>query len=203
MTTGHSAKTHKAIRKKQNKNLDSHHHPLEKIIQLKKFKNDFKHADVLEVFAGKGNLTRFYNKYSKSVIPMTKEKFGNSFDSVYKFRAGKKKFDIIDIDSYGYPDLFFPIVFELFKIKQKCLLIFTFPIVGVNCLNGIQEQHFITFWKSARPTIGDVTGVLTDLALRNWNLISLKDVVKIKRIYRFVFEVNRVKATDFCNVKNR
>ena len=87
-------------------------------------------------------------------------------------------------------------------IKDNGLLIFTFPIVGVNCLNGIQEQHFITFWRSSRPTIGDVTGILTDMSLRNWILLELKDVVKIDRIYRFVFKCKKLKATDMTNVKN-
>ena len=109
--------------------------------------------------------------------------------------------DVIDIDSYGYPDLFFPVVFEM--MHDEALLVFTFPIVGVNCVNGIVEQHFINFWHSDRPSIGDITGVLTDQALRNWYLISLVDVVKIKRIWRFMFDCKRVKATEMCNVKNR
>ena len=87
-------------------------------------------------------------------------------------------------------------------IEDNGLIIFTFPVVGVNCLNGIQEQHFITFWRSSRPTIGDVTGILTDMALRYWILIELKDVVKINRIYRFVFKCNKNKATSMTNTKN-
>ena len=112
----------------------------------------------------------------------------------------KKKYNIIDIDSYGYPDLFFPVVFEM--IKDRGLLIFTFPVIGVNCLNGIQEQHFITFWRNTRPTVGDITGILTDMALRSWHLLKLLDVQKIDRIYRFVYQCNRVKATEMTNVKN-
>ena len=40
--------------------------------------------------------------------------------------------------------------------------------MGVQCVNGIVGQHFINFFESARPTIGDVTGVITDHALRDW-----------------------------------
>lgn len=197
---GHTANTHKVIRKKQNNNDDNYHHPVEKIKQLENFTNFFKNKNILEVFAGQGNLTKYYSKFG-NVTPMTKETFGNSFDYIYQMRADSKKWSVIDIDSYGYPDHFFPVVFEL--MEDESLLIFTFPIVGVNCLNGIQEQHFINFWRSARPTIGDVTGVLTDLALRYWIIASLVDVVKINRIWRFIYKCKKTKATEFCNVKNR
>jgi len=199
MTTGHNKVTHKNIRKGQKKNLDKYHHPKEKINQLKKFEKDLK-GDILEVFGGKGNLTKFYEQYGY-VTSLTKEETGDSFDYIYKLRADKKKYNVIDIDSYGYPDKFFPVVFEM--MKDECLLVFTFPVVGVNCLNNITEQHFINFWRSPRPTVGDVTGVLTDFALREWYLISLEDVEKIDRIWRFIFKCERKKATKLCNTRNR
>jgi len=197
--TGHTAQTHRKIRKNQNENQDAYHHPEEKIEHLNLLA-DFIHGEILEVFAGQGNLTRFYLR-SGNVEAMTKETHGDSFDAIYKLRAKKKKYDVIDVDSYGYPDKFFPIVFEM--MKPVCLLIFTFPIVGVNCLNGIMEQHYINFWRSDRPTIGDVTGVITDQALREWYLASLLEVKKIKRIWRFAFICKRKKATELCTTKNR
>tara|TARA_Y100000310_G_scaffold274715_1_gene290897 strand:- start:2193 stop:2789 length:597 start_codon:yes stop_codon:yes gene_type:complete len=196
---GHTAAKHKTTRVLQDQNADQYHHPSEKIMQLNEFKN-FLTGDILEVFAGKGNLTEYYEQFG-TVTPMTKAVFGDSFNAIYKLRADKKKFNVIDIDSYGYPDKFFPVAFEL--MKDECLLVFTFPVVGVNCLNGITEQHFINFWRSARPTIGDVTGILTDMALREWRLLQLLDVKKIKSIWRFVCLCKRQKATVMCNVKNR
>ncbi len=193
--TGHSAEKHKKARLLQKQNADKYHHPREKKKQLRKFKH-FLTGEILEVFAGKGNLTKYYTKYGR-VTPMTID----SFNTIYKLRGHKKKYNVIDIDSYGYPDKFFPVIFEM--MTKECLLIFTFPVVGVNCLNGITEQHFINFWRSARPTIGDVTGILTDMALREWYLLQLLDVQKIKRIWRFVYICNRKKATEFCGVKNR
>ena len=200
MSIGHSAKSHKVTRKGQKENLPKYHHPDEKIEQLSKFTEYIEGGRILEIFGGQGNLTKFYSQYGK-VTSLTKETHGSSFDAVYKLREEKKKFDVIDIDSYGYPDKFFPVVFEM--MKDECLLVFTFPIVGVNCLNGIIEQHFITFWRSDRPTIGDIVGTLTDMALREWYQISLLNVTKIKRIWRFIFKCKRVKATEMCNVRNR
>ena len=199
MAYGHSKQSHKRIRSGQSFNMDYYHHSAEKVRQLKDFTQYLK-GSILEVFAGKGNLTDYYKEFGK-VTAMTKDEFGSSFDAIYKLRGERKTFDVIDIDSYGYPDLFFPVVFEL--MNDECFLVFTFPVVGVNCLNGITEQHFITFWRSIRPTIGDVTGILTDLALRNWYRISLLDISKIRRIWRFAFLCKRVKATEMCNVKNR
>ena len=182
--TGHTAQSHKIIRFNQSVNKDEYHHPKEKIKQLKKYKELFKDKKILEVFAGQGNLSKYYNSISNNVFSMSKEKTGDSFDYIFKIRFEKNKFDIIDIDSYGYPDKFF-------------------PVVGVNCLNGITEQHYINFWRSNRPTIGDVVGCITDFSLRTWQLSKLVDVVKIKRIWRFIFSIERQKATELCNTKNR
>jgi|TARA_R100001530_G_C4255061_1_gene138918 hypothetical protein len=196
---GHNAEKHKTTRVGQSQNVDKYHHPEEKKLQLEKYSHLIT-GNILEVFAGKGNLTEYYSQHG-NVTALTKEEFGDSFDAIYKLRGNNKKYNVIDIDSYGYPDRSFPVVFEL--MKDECLLIFTFPVVGINCLNGIMEQHFITFWRSARPTIGDVTGILTDMALREWFLLQLINVQKIKRIWRFVYICKRQKATEFCGVKNR
>lgn len=197
--TGHSAEGHKETRKLQAENDDSYHHPAEKISQLQRLSIP-SGAEILEVFAGQGNLTAFYNTVG-NVEAMKRETHGNSFDAIYQLRADKRKFDLIDIDSYGYPDKLFPVVFEM--LKDKALLVFTFPVVGVNCVNGIVDQHFVTFWRSLRPTPGDITGIITDFALREWYLASLIDLVKIKRIWRFAFELNRVKATEMTFTRNR
>lgn len=201
MPVGINKTVHKRIRKGQRLNDDAYHHPQEKIAQLKKFEQLFRNKSILEVFGGSGNLTKFYTGLSPFVDSMTKETHGDSFRVIYEKRFSKRKYDVIDIDSYGYPDKFFPIVFEL--MEDTCLLIFTFPIVGVNPLNGIMEQHFMTYWRSSRPTIGDVVGVLTDMALREWFMLSLMDVRKIERIYRFIFRCRKQKATEFCGVRNR
>src|SRR3990167_4440899 len=200
MPIGHSALSHKVTRANQKDNADTYHHPKEKIAQLKKLEGLFKGGDILEVFGGAGNLTDYYKKVGK-VTAMTRESSGDSFHSIYKLRAERKKYNLIDIDSYGYPDKFFPIVFEM--MKDEAYLVFTFPIVGVNALNGIMEQHFVNYWRATRPTTGDVVGVLTDQALKYWQLLQLLDVQKIKRIWRYFFKVSRIKATEMTNVRNR
>ena len=136
---GHNADSHKKTRLGQNQNIDEYHHPSEKIIQLQKY-DHLLYGEILEVFAGQGNLTKYYKNFG-NVTPLTKDTHGSSFDAIYKLRGDGLKYDVIDIDSYGYPDRFFPVVFEI--MKDECLLIFTFPIVGVNCLNGITELVFI------------------------------------------------------------
>ena len=190
---------HRKTRKAQAENKDSHHHPVEKIAQLKRFEK-YISGSILEVFAGKGNLTKYYTSKG-NVTAMTREIHGDSFHAIYELRANRKKFNVIDIDGYGYPNKFFPVVFEM--MKKRCLLIFTFPVIGVQCINGIYEQNYITFWGNCRPTTGDVVGRITDFALREWRLAKLIDVEKIKPIWRFIFLVDRVKATDMTHTKNR
>jgi len=195
----------KQQRLNQKLNVEDYHHPKEKTNQLLELEFskcfNFHKKNVLEIFGGEeGYLTAFYKSRGADVTSLTKSQHKSSFDYVYQLRADRKKFGLIDIDSYGYPDKFFPIVFEL--MEESCLLIFTFPIVGINCVNGIMQQHFYTFYRGI-PTIGDVVGQVTDWGLREWFLAKLVDVKKIKRIYRFVFSCERQKATEFCNVKNR
>ena len=190
---------HKRLRLAQKANADSHHHPAEKIEQLISL-GDLIHGDILEVFAGAGNLTEWYRQKG-SVTAMNKAEFGDSFDAIYRLRADCKKYDVIDIDSYGYPDKFFPVVFEL--MKPQTTLIFTFPMVGAQCLNGITEMHYVTFWRSNRPSLGDVVGGITDMAMREWIIPSLIDIRKIKPILRFAFMCKKHKATEMCNVRNR
>ena len=201
MAVGHTPEARRQQRLFKKANVDEFHHPDEKIAQLEEMTSFIDGARVLEVFAGQGNLTEWYRARAKSVLAMSRETTGDSFHEIYRIRADRTKFDVIDIDSYGYPSRFFPVVFEM--MKDRAMLIITFPVVGVACLNGITEQHFINFYRSARPTIGDVTGILTDMALREWILLSLYDVKKIKRIYRMVFLCCKVKATELCNVKNQ
>ena len=202
MTVGHTPEARRQQRLFKKANVDEYHHPDEKIEQLERMTHFIDGGcDVLEVFAGKGNLTKWYEDHARSVTPMTLDSSGNRFDAIYALRGQRKRYDVIDIDSYGYPSRFFPVVFEM--MKKEAMLIITFPVVGVCCLNGITEQHFINFYRSSRPTIGDVTGILTDMALRGWYLLSLHDVRKIKKIYRMVFMCRREKSTELCNVKNR
>ena len=196
---GHSAKSHKVTRKAQKENADKYHHPDEKIAQLEEMRGIIG-GEILEVFAGRGNLTEWYSGVG-NVTALTKEETGDSFEYIYKLRTDKKKYSWIDIDSYGYPDKFFPVVFEM--MKPTCGLVFTFPQIGVNCHNGITQQHMSTFYGNPSPTIGDVVGRITDWALREWYLAKLVDVKKIDRIYRIAFMCDRVKATEMTNVRNR
>ena len=198
---GHTPESRKIQRRLKKLNVDAYHHPDEKIAQLERMSFIDGSCRVLEVFAGDGNLTKWYEARAKSVLPMSRETTGDSFHAIYTLRGERKRFDVIDIDSYGYPSKFFPVVFEM--MKPTAMLIITFPVVGVACLNGITEQHFINFYRSSRPTIGDVTGILTDMALREWILLSLYDIRKIKKIYRLVYMCRREKATELCNVKNQ
>ena len=203
MSVGHTPEKRRQQRLFKKANVDEYHHPDEKIEQLERLRPliEYGKCEVLEVFAGQGNLTEWYEANTKRVTPMSRQTTGDSFHEIYRIRADRKKFDIIDIDSYGYPSRFFPVVFEM--MKDRAMLVITFPVVGVACLNGITEQHFINFYRSARPTIGDVTGILTDMGLREWIQVSLHEVRKIKRIYRMVFLCRKEKATEFCNVKNQ
>lgn len=196
---GHTKESHRATRQLQAGNHTSLHHPDEKIKQLMKYQDLFAGGKVLEVFGGQGNLTDYYKDICK-VTALDKQTTGDSFHYIYNLRASRKKYKLIDIDSYGYPDKMFPLVFQM--LEDDAYIVFTFPIVGVNAVNGIVEQHFINYWRSMRPTVGDVVGVLTDQALQEWRIFSLIDVQKIDRIWRMFARIQRVKATELTGTRN-
>ena len=56
-----NAEKHDRLRYKQNEYLDSHHHPQEKIQQLIKLDKHI-YGDILELFAGQGNLSEHYKQ---------------------------------------------------------------------------------------------------------------------------------------------
>ena len=56
-----NAVKHERLRIKQSDYLDSHHHPQEKLKQLNKV-DDFIYGDILELFAGQGNLSEHYKQ---------------------------------------------------------------------------------------------------------------------------------------------
>ena len=194
-----NAEKHDRLRLKQRQYLDSHHHPIEKIQQLEKL-NEYIYGDIIELFAGEGNLSKYYEKKG-NLYRCTKDETGDSFQHLFELINNKKKFDVIDIDSYGYPSQFMDNIWHI--MKPKTTLLITFPVMGVQCINGIVEQHFINFWRSARPSTGDVVGAVTDYGLKYWYLPKLIDIVKIKPIWRYVFTCERVKATEFCSTRNR
>jgi hypothetical protein len=195
---------HDIVRKKQEKNDNSTHHPDLKINQINKVLNDNclpKGITILELFAGRGNLTKVWEQYG-SVEPYDKKylQTGDSFLIFHELIAKKKKYDIIDIDPYGFPNRFFP---DIYLLIDNGLLFLTMPKPYVNVLNGITQTHLISYFGNDNPSYNEIIERIVLWGLCHWRKVEVINKVECRSIWRLAFRVTRVKSTEYTGVKNR
>lgn len=215
-TTVSSVK-HKYVRLKQANNEDKYHHPAEKTEQVVKLLNG-SDLRILETNAGYGNMTQVYVQYGSVIshdIDNKKIKYLNeldlegvdvikcdSFIRLHKYIYEKRKFDVVDLDPYGYPSRYFPHVFELI---DDGILFVTFPKMGVQQVNKIQIEHYRVFWDISLSDKNNYTDKIirkiTDYAMQNYRSINLLDCVDLGRMYRFAFRVKRESALDLVGLE--
>jgi hypothetical protein len=197
---------HDVVRAKQKQNDNEVHHPDEKINQIDKVLyglgwNGWGKLNILELFAGQGNLTKEYEKYGKVLAYDKKHlKTGDSFLEYHRLIADKKKFDVIDLDPYGFPNRFFP---DVFLLIDKGVMFITMPKPYVNILNGITQTHLISYFDTHNPTMEQIIERTVLFGLCHWRKLELIDVVDCKSVWRFAFAVEKVKATEYTGVRNR
>ena len=195
---------HDVVREKQKKNADEVHHPNQKIRQIKRVLSGLDLPNsirILELFAGRGNLTKIYSEYG-NVTSYDKSylKTGDSFLEYHRLIADKKKFEIIDLDPYGFPNRFFP---DIFLLIDKGLLFITMPKPYVNILNGITQTHLTTYFDTHNPSKEQIIERIALFGLCHWRKIELIDEIDCNAIWRFVFNVEKVKATEYTGVSNK
>jgi len=211
---------HDVVRKKQRENSNEVHHPDEKITQVRKMLDGQDNLKILELFAGKGNLTRIYEDYigegeifvgqvDKSQIKRNKGalelydkdnlKTGDSFMHFHRLIAERRYYDVIDIDPYGFPIRMFPDVFLLMKSGYMFV---TFPKPWVNIPNGITKQTLLNYMGSEMPTLEEVKAKIKTYALCHWRGVEFVDTVDLGRLWRFAMKISIVKATEYCGVRN-
>lgn len=192
---------HDVVREKQRNNADEVHHPEEKTEQIKRIllgKNDLK---ILELFSGQGNLTKIYKNYSKTIECYDKKlKTGDSFILFHKLIYERKKYDVIDIDPYGFPNRFFP---DIFLLIDSGYMFITMPKPYVNILNGITKQHLTCYYGEYNPGLETIIEKIKLYGLCHWRSCEEVDIVDLGRLWRIALKVEKVKATDYTGTKNR
>jgi len=212
---------HDVVRKKQNEYCNTLHHPDEKINQIKKVLNEicgWGDLSILELFAGQGNLTKVYADYGEVIANEYKIKvFDKLVDNVsdfslvhcnrvdsfldfHKLIALKQKFDVIDLDPYGFPNRFFP---DIFLLIEHGIMFVTMPKPYVNILNGITQAHLVSYYGEHNPSKDNIVERIVLWGLCHWRKVELIDCVDCKSIWRFAFKVDKVKATEYTGVNNR
>jgi len=225
-SVNYSGKTYRAIRhdvvrKRQATYSDTAHHPDEKIMQIKDVLGEicgWGDLSILELFAGQGNLTKIYaeygeviaNEYKGEVFDKLTENVKdcalvhcNKVDSYLDFHqliALKQTFDVVDLDPYGFPNRFFP---DVFLLIEKGVMFVTMPKPYVNILNGITATHLISYYGEQNPSEQTIIERIVLWGLCHWRKVELISSIDCKSIWRFAFNVEKVKATDYTGVRNR
>ena len=191
---------HEVVRQKQDINSNEVHHPNGKIQQIERVLTENNHH-VLELFAGRGNLTNIYKKYGTvESYDKTHLKTGDSYLQFHNLIANKKNYTVIDVDPYGFPNRFFP---DLFLLIKNGYLFLTFPKPYVNILNGITQTHLTAYFGRSNPTKDEVIEKIATYGICHWRKVQLIDSIDQKSVWRFAFSVERVKSTEYTGVKNR
>lgn len=195
---------HDVVRKKQKENSKDVHHPIEKIKQVKKHLNGKTNLKILELFAGHGNMSDEYKNYigNEGFLDRydKKLKTGDSYIVFHELIAKKQKYDVIDIDPYGFPSRFFPDIFLLMEDGQMFI---TFPKPYINILNGITRQHHLCYYGEENPSLETIKNKIKLYGLCHWRNIEFEEIIEIDRLWRFSLKVKKVKATEYCGVRNR
>lgn len=167
---------------------------------LKNFKTT-KPCKILELFSGRGNLTGVYEKYGD--VTACDKKYLNTGDSFLLFHKhiyDKAKYDIIDIDAYGFPNRFFP---DIFLLLTNGFMFVTMPKPYVNILNGITQAHLISYYGQPNPDKKCIVEKIANWGICHWRKVTLVNEIDLKSVWRFAFYVEKVKATEYTGVRNR
>jgi 16S rRNA G966 N2-methylase RsmD len=213
-----SSVKHKYIRLKQSDNDDKHHHPEEKIEQIKNIINNKNNLHILETNAGLGNLTSQYQKYgkvlaldidTKKIQKINEMKLENvktikcdAFREIHRLIYEGNKFDVIDLDPYGYPSRYFPHIFQLIN---DGLLFVTFPKIGVQQINKITLEHYKVFWdislEDKHIYQEKIHKKMKDFAMQNYRSCDIINSSDLGRMHRFAYKVKKESALDLVNLK--
>jgi hypothetical protein len=199
MTIG--SEKHRRLRSRQAIDTVSTTHPGEKADPLTRIL--LKHGldlTVLEAFAGIGQLTKVYEGLGCTVTAWDKRLgTGDSWKNLLQ-AAGAFKYDVVDLDPYGFPSRAFP---HIFLYLEDGYLFLTFPKPHVNVLNGITRQHLESWWGSSQLTPETIGDRLAAYGLMYWREVEVIDVIDLGRLWRLAVRVKRVKATEYTGVRNR
>jgi hypothetical protein len=195
---------HDVVRKNQADNNNLVHHPHEKIGQIEWVMHNLNIQsghEILELFSGQGNLTGIFKQFGNVTACDRKYlKTGDSFLLFHRLIYEKRKFSVIDIDPYGFPNRFFP---DIYLLIDDGVLFITMPKPYVNILNGITRTHLISYFNEPNPSEEAVIDKFVSWGLCHWRQVELIDSIDCKSIWRFAFHVRKVKATDYTGVRNR
>lgn len=174
-------------------------HPREKEEQIKNVLENRKYFNILELFAGEGNLTRVYQnflygnigKIHSYDIKTTKE---DSFRLFHKLIYQKEKYDIIDIDPFGFPSRFFP---DIFMLIDYGFLFLTCCKPHTVHPSSQLAYHLKCYFGNERPKLIDIVEGVKRFSHFHWRDANAITVLDLPGVWRIAFSVTKVSANEF------
>lgn len=188
-------KKNREKRKRQKQNLIEFTHPKEKTDQIRRILESHsfnKKYKILELFCGSGNLTQIYKTYGNVSAYDKAKGDGDSYLIFHKLISERKKFDLIDIDTYGYPGRFLPDIFLLIK---KGYLFLTF--CKDSKPNRWNRSMLNNYFGSPRPRVDDIIKTICKESMKQWRETKLIEYIDLGKVYRFVFSVERINCRKY------
>jgi len=209
---------HKIRRLQQKQNLDRYKHTIEKKEQMARFIPKSVDLAILETHAGFGCMTEFYSEHGQVTSIELKEERVNEINSqnlpgvttingdcerlIFNHIVNKDKYDIIDIDPYGYPSRLFP---HIFSLMTDGIMVITLPMIGVAQMNKLTIAHLKVFWgvdyRDKETYIDKVLQKLKDYGYMYKNKVDVLEVSKFDRIYRIVIKVKKTSLNEIVGLK--
>jgi len=188
---------------------DKNHHPVEKIKQLNQL--DLVDYKILEVFAGRGNLTSYYNTKSYDVTSlalldniekivdntikdmMTKVNDSNTY--IHKLIYDEIKYDLIDVDPYNDGGQLAQNIFKL--LNDNSYLIWTFPFVNAGSPPNKHKKHrYNMYWSSTNPNLDMFCDKVKEYASLSLFKVEPVSVIKFNKMRRVIFKCTKHKSTE-------
>ena len=192
---------HDIVRKSQKENKNEVHHPHQKKNQIGKILKNRSGLKILEMFSGRGNLTREYEEHGEvEKYDQRWLKTGDSFLKFHQLIANKGNYDVVDIDPYGFPSRLLP---DIFLLVRNGYIFMTFPKPFVNILNGITQAHLVAYYGEPNPSLEKIQERIVLYGLCHWREVVFENILDMGRLWRFALSVKKVKATDYTGVRNR
>lgn len=212
---------HKVRRLQQASNQDRYKHTAEKTaLALKCLAalGNTKPLSVLETHAGFGSMTQVYSQFGKVLaldidhrringleslaLPGVEVVKADSEFEMHGLLASRAVFDVVDLDPYGMPSRYFPMVFGLIN---DGLLFVTFPMIGAAQINKITIRHLQAFWGVALDDKDRYTDLLfagmQDYAFHFKRKLTLLAVERYDRVFRFAIRVKKESLLETVGIQ--
>ncbi len=188
-------------KKRKREYSDSIHHPQQKRKQIKKYITE-KDLNIIEYFSGEGNLTETYKRHGN--VESFDIDNGNKEDSFLLFHKHiyeKKKYNVIDLDGYGFPFKFFP---DIFLLIDTGWMFITWPKLYVNYPQNYRKINHQCYLGIENPSIDNVTSSLKSWGMCHWREVEILNVIEFnRRIWRVCIKVEKISPNKFNKVYER